>query len=303
MTINDPRRKTPLYIRCEDALDFFHGTDKLARRRWIFRGHRVSDLKRTDLDWRLESTLCRHFRCHNKATQLFRYRREGDVLRRFKQVAPNYLTHAPAQNDDLSWLAYMQHYGSPTRLLDFTFNGAVALFFAIREAVPGGKPWCVHALHVRSIVERSYDVRKSENPKGNIRLRPRLSEYRIGKKPAYGDFVGVVDGSLMNVRQASQEGVFVVPSRIDLDLEVWLRNTKPPTSLLPHGTHWLKFVFENTAERYYRTVSQLTKVGMSPLRVFPGLEGVCESMRFASFDMPINYSPAEEMEIIRSTSP
>jgi hypothetical protein len=89
---------------------------------------------------------------------------------------------------------------------------------------------------------------------------------------------------------------------VDLDLEGWLRKIKPPSSLQPHGTHWLKFVFENTAERYYNTVRQLTKAGMAPIRVFPGLEGVCESMRFALLDSPRDYTPAEEIEIIRSTS-
>jgi hypothetical protein len=200
MTINDPGQKTPLYIRCEDSLDFFRATDKLARRAWIFRGHRVSDLNRTDKDWRLESSLCRHFRCHSKVTQLFLHSREGEMLRRLKQVAPNYLSHLPAQDDDLSWLAYMQHYGSPTRLLDFTFNAAVALFFAVREVDPEKEPWCVHALCVESIRGRSFDVRKDARPKDGFRLSLRCSEYRIGKKPGREDFIGVADGSLMNVR-------------------------------------------------------------------------------------------------------
>jgi hypothetical protein len=302
MTLTDPGQRTPLYVRCEDCWDFFHATDKLARREWIFRGHKESDLKRTDKDWRLESTLYRHFHDHDKITRLFRHAREGEMLRRFKQVAHSYLSHVPAHDDDLSWLAHMQHYGSPTRLLDFTFSAAVALYFAIREVVPGKKPWCVHALHVPSLAEHSHGLRQDANPRGNIRLRPRLSEYRIGKKPGTVDFVGVADGSLMNVRQAAQEGVFLIPSRVDLDLEAWLRRIKPPSSLQPHGTHWLKFVFENTAERYYKTVRQLTKAGMAPLRVFPGLEGVCESMRFALLDSPRDYTPAEELEIIRGTS-
>ena len=40
----------------------------------------------------------------------------------------------PATPDDkLSSLAIMQHYGAPTRLIDFTFSPHVALFFALRN--------------------------------------------------------------------------------------------------------------------------------------------------------------------------
>jgi hypothetical protein len=43
------------------------------------------------------------------------------------------LSRPPASEDHLGWMQVAQHYGLPTRLLDWTQNAAVALFFACTE--------------------------------------------------------------------------------------------------------------------------------------------------------------------------
>jgi hypothetical protein len=44
------------------------------------------------------------------------------------------MLRVPADSDTVEWLALMQHYGAPTRLLDFTESFWIALFFAFEEA-------------------------------------------------------------------------------------------------------------------------------------------------------------------------
>jgi len=56
---------------------------------------------------------------------------EGRMFRRFVERAIPYLDFMP--RNDWEWLATAQHYGLPTRLLDWTRNPLVALYFAVEH--------------------------------------------------------------------------------------------------------------------------------------------------------------------------
>jgi len=74
-------------------------------------------------------------------------RGEQNLTLRFRQYAPTRYDKCPAQTDFVSWLFLMQHYGLPTRLLDWSSSVLVALYFAVRERP--AEDGVLYALHPR----------------------------------------------------------------------------------------------------------------------------------------------------------
>ena len=86
---------------------------------WIFRGH-------GDATWHLKSYLER--RCGSIGDDKTVHEIENDSIKSFIREA--YAFPAYQRLNGVNILAMMQHYGSATRLLDFTYSPLVALFFA-----------------------------------------------------------------------------------------------------------------------------------------------------------------------------
>jgi hypothetical protein len=115
----------PLSQRVDSVESFTHKTIEL-RNEWMSR----SDMAilpwfrgQADSEWRLVPKFYRS-KPVNLTTEL--------------EIREEFITHAPALSDlkpanEWEWYFLMQHYGAPTRLLDWTDGALIALYFAVRD--------------------------------------------------------------------------------------------------------------------------------------------------------------------------
>jgi len=131
---------------------------------FIFRGQ-------SDANWPLHPSLVRlalkSGLNSEKAIEL-----ESAALDKFREVAHLYLPPStiPHQDDLVSWWILMQHYGAPTRVLDWTESPFVALYFAaLGEWNRSGAVWLIHVGNALNHFEKTheeYDFSKAvKNPK------------------------------------------------------------------------------------------------------------------------------------------
>lgn len=94
---------------------------------WIFRGQPRGQ---PDNEFVLKPTIERKAEGKGKSWAAL----EKQVGFEYESHARLHLSVAQIPEDKLTWLALMQHYAIPTRLLDFTYSPFVALFFAARRS-------------------------------------------------------------------------------------------------------------------------------------------------------------------------
>lgn len=281
----------PKIIKITSYPQYLRRVAKLGYKGWLFRGHSACS-------WHIESSLSRFYRTHQlniRATSLDA--RELDSIRKFQKAAHQYLNHLPEEHDLPSWLAVMQHFGAPTRLIDFTFSPLAALFFAAVDSVgPVGfgqnptplqlnlnyKPFCVHAVHLDSV--RFLTIERLKQIGIQIKQNPEAQHYCIGNSASQqAEFVGFFEGRWQNPRQIAQQGLFMIPSKIDVDIHQFLRAV--PGKPAPYSKPWIIFEFKGGRVFYRNIIKGLLSANATAASLFPGMEGLAKSMSLRFYEV------------------
>lgn len=205
-------------------------------RGWLFRG-----LK--DSTWNLETSLERASKRCGKPQEDY----ERKIVREFQRHAHAYLPRVPKDDDQLEWLALMQHYGAPTRLLDFTKSFWIALFFAFESAERECIVWALNPASLGNKNNRDFNPILRENIESGMHSSNSLYE----DAPFF-----------TNERLAIQKGTFVFSLNLKRSFHnLFIENRKEHKTLLINDC-----LFSEIRQR-------LNDYNCNSRVLFPGIDG------------------------------
>lgn len=152
---------------------------------------------------------------------------EGRMLKEFMWKFPLYERNMiPEKNDYVEWLSLMQHYGAPTRLLDFTYSLYVALFMCL----DGFQDdycclWAINRTFLSQHLLRLY--LKSNNQTSGSATHYVLEQFahsKANKEISTCSFkseknVLLINPNICNERLSIQQGLFLMPTNISCSFE------------------------------------------------------------------------------------
>lgn len=206
------------------------------RGRWVFRGH-------ADSAFELKPSIGR-----SAYTSPTRAKYESSLFAIFRREALGYLDRIPA--NDWDWLSLAQHHGLPTRLMDWTQNPLVALYFAV-DSCPSADG-ALLALH---------SITKAP---------PRV----LANSPFVIKHPEKFYPNLVSPRIRAQEGLFIVCSDLDGPLD---KNLRPDWQIeryiVPKG--------KKDDLRY-----ELYRLGVHASALFPDVDGLAARIKWQHGVLP-----------------
>ncbi len=232
-----------------DFFAVFHGLLDDGKTFW-FRGHSKRDYKLCPSALRPDELAKR-----NTALALV------TDMKRFLEMK---LPRPPAPDDHLGWIQVAQHYGLPTRLLDWTQNAAVALFFACcSHEDTDGLVVVLNPIELNQRVDpRSPRVFNAQ--KDAMTIAPYLE--LDGKQVKRGGRHSIAINPTWNSeRIAMQQGAFTLHGSTAFEL-----GRSQASSLL-----YVPILREHKTS----LLNELGRVGIGEMFIFPEPEHVCSHLR------------------------
>ena len=179
---------------------------------WTFRGQQ-------DASWSLSTSLQRAGQ-QGQGVCVLLTKIEEQIIEEFQRRANHFLPDPPPFEDLIEWMALIQHFGGPTRLLDFTSSFYVAAFFAVEKASTECAIWCVndYALYKAVGPLLDLDMEKVLLPYWQVSHRMGTVAQKLIKQQqnAFKSFIFEVQPFRLNERLAVQQGLFLCPLSVDI---------------------------------------------------------------------------------------
>jgi|GEM_PF-1474485 len=162
------------------------------------------------------------------------------------------------------WLAAMQHYSAPTRLLDWSTSFYVALYFAVADDSVDGAVWILDAQAVRRREDKLIEKTGLTADTINDALACHKSYVEFGLRVA--PLMEIVSNSYKTDRMIAQGSVFTISYQLFLD------HAFVGLPLEEQALPLTKLVIPANAKRSIRR--RLSKINVFADVLFPGLDGI-----------------------------
>lgn len=265
-------------VKVRNLYDWINVVTQLQKNRddkWIFRGQGNSE-------WKLESSLGREADLDKSETgqgcgsHMELRRAERNATQEFSREVSRDVQYRGLKGVDL--LSLMQHYGSKTRLLDFSFSPLAALYFASESTADSIAVW---AIRLNSFTNDDISVElKIDN---DTRIANEMLD-----APAEDAERGIllVRPNISNARISAQNGMFLMARNLgvsfELNLQAMLRGDSPEEMNLEDlpaqskRPSVVKFVISDEVRNEVDTFLEAMQI--TPRMIFPDLKGLAESV-------------------------
>lgn len=203
------------------------------------------------------------------------WRHERNLVARFLQQAPG--RHAkcppPDPNAVADWLFLMQHYGLPTRLLDWTQSPLVAAFFAVCEHPElDAVVWALDpfALNKECVGQSTVPLAFGQTLSTPILA---LFAHPFNAEMAPQDRIAAVRAQESDIRMVVQLGAFTIHGK------------ETPLEKAPHSNSFLRrFVIPANVKGPMQ--EQLQWLGIRRSTLFPDLQNLAAELKTHRFNTP-----------------
>jgi len=189
---------------------------------------------------------------------------ENDISYEFIRKAKAYPKVGGGNYSKWEWFHIMQHYGIPTRFLDWTESALIGIFYAVRKAERNSSP-CVWVLDPFWLNEESTGktVVFSTDPIGQTEEDEIINTYYIAS-PNLPKFPLGISPPYVDERMKAQHASFTIHGSLPNGLHIQSQKSSSP--------HLFQLRVKNSSiERIRR---ELFTSGIRESTIYPGMEGL-----------------------------
>jgi hypothetical protein len=259
--------------------------------KWIFRGQQTKkkNCKNTsDSDeWeegKLQTHLEEYFELYQHDKEYDIIEIEENLIRSFKRKVHHFtdIKNIPNDEDTLEWLALMQHFEGPTRLLDWEYSFYIGLYFAINRCdFKKNRPeiWVMNAkwfekqnekiLHKYAELKIEATREKKDVP---TNFSNKLLNYLM-KHPA--DMICSATPFRLNERMVYQQATFMCAGNIK---KTFLENVARD-EYKPQNENIFRIILDIDWKKRNDILWELNNMNINQAVLFPDLEGFAKNLK------------------------